>query len=138
MPVLDKVLNQWERLDKIAHQYLVPIESEAGYRAALELLERVWEKVSENPDSPYGSLFILLTERINAYENRTRPIPDAPAHQVLAFLMEQRGLSQTVLATATGIHQSNLSQILRGKRKLTMEQIRILADFFKVERSVFV
>ncbi len=138
MPVLEKVLDQWEQLDKVAHEYLVPIESEAQYQAALELLEAVWEKVGENLQSPYGSLFTLLTERINAYENQTHPIPDAPANQVLVFLMQQHGLSQTSLAEATGIYQSNLSQILRGKRMLTLEQIRTLADFFKVERSVFV
>ncbi len=138
MPVLDKVLDKWEQLDKVAHEYLVPIETQEQYQAALELLEAVWTKVGENPNSPYGSLFILLSERISAYENRNIPIPDAPAHQVLAFLMEQRGLNQSAVAKATGIYQSNLSQVLRGKRKLTLEQIRTLADFFKVEPSVFV
>ena len=138
MPVLDKLLNKWEQLDKVAHDYLVPIQTEAQYKAAMELLEVVWERVGENPHSPYGSLFTLLTERINAYENQTSPIPEAPAHQVLAFLMEQKGLSQSDLADATGIYQSNLSQILRGKRKLTLEQIRILADYFKIERSILV
>jgi len=138
MPVLDKVLNKWEQLDKVAHDYLVPITSQARYRAALALLEAVWEKVGEDPHSPYGSLFILLTERIGAYENQMAPIPEAAPHQVLAFLMAQRGLTQTKVANATGIHQSNLSQILRGKRKLTLEQVRIFAEYFKVERSVFV
>lgn len=137
MAAIEKVLNKWEQLDKVAHDYLVPIQTESQYKAAMELLEVVWERVGENPQSPYGSLFTLLTERINAYENQTSPIPDAPAHQVLAFLMEQKGSSQSALADATGIYQSNLSQILRGKRKLTLEQIRTLADFFKVERSMF-
>lgn len=138
MPVLDKVLDKWEQLDKVAHAYLVPIETQAQYQAALELLEAVWPKVGENPNSPYSSLFTLLSERISAYENRVNPIPDAPAHQVLAFLMEQRGLSQSAVARATGIYQSNLSQVLRGKRKLTLEQIRSLANFFNVDPSVFV
>jgi HTH-type transcriptional regulator/antitoxin HigA len=138
MPILDKVLDKWEQLDNVARDYLVPVETETQYQAALELLEVVWPRVGENPDSPYGSLFTLLSERISAYENRVSPIPSAPAHQVLAFLMEQKGLNQSAVARATGIYQSNLSQILRGKRKLTLAQIRTLADYFGVEPSVFV
>ncbi len=138
MPVLDKVLDKWEQLDEVAHDYLVPIESEVRYQAALKLLEAVWERVGENPQSPYGSLFTLLSERISAYENRVYPVPEALPHQVLAFLMRQKGLSQSALAKAIGIYQSNLSQILSGKRNLTLEQIKTLAEYFKVERSVFV
>jgi HTH-type transcriptional regulator/antitoxin HigA len=138
MPILDEVLDKWEQLDNVARDYLVPIETEAQYQAALELLEAVWPRVGENPVSPYGSLFTLLSERISAYENRASPIPNAPAHQVLAFLMEQKGLKQSALARATGIYQSNLSQVLRGKRKLTLAQIRTLANFFGVEPSVFI
>jgi HTH-type transcriptional regulator/antitoxin HigA len=51
------------------------------------------------------------------------------------------GIHQTKLhevATGTGLADSTISEILAGKRKLSVEQIEALAGYFKVKAGVFV
>jgi HTH-type transcriptional regulator / antitoxin HigA len=122
MPVLEKpdtIFKTWKKIDEVAHDYLVPIETKTQYKAALTLLESLWEKVGEDATSPYGSLFTLLTERIATYEARHVPFDDVTPARVLEYLLEQRSVTQQEVADATGIQQSNLNQLIKGKRKLT-------------------
>ena len=137
MTNLNTVLKRWADFDNVGREYLQPIETQAQYNAALELLEATWERVGENLQSPYAGLLNLLTERIQHYEDLKFPIPDAPAHKMLEFLMRQHQLTQTALAAATGIHQSNLSAILKTKRQLNLEQVKVLAGYFKVNPTCF-
>jgi antitoxin component HigA of HigAB toxin-antitoxin module len=53
-------------------------------------------------------------------------------------MMDQRGVTQKEVERATGIYQGNLSQIISGKRNLTTQQVKTLAEFFKVDASVFI
>ncbi len=52
-------------------------------------------------------------------------------------MMEESSVTQKEIEEVTGIYQSNLSQILKGKRKLTAEQVKLLTDYFKVNPVVF-
>lgn len=140
MPVLetpDTIFKTWKKVDEVAHDYLVPIETKTQYKAALKLLESLWEKVGEDAKSPYGSLFTLLSERIVAYEARHFPFDDPTPAKVLEYLIEERSVTQQEVADATGIQQSNLNQLIKGKRKLTTEHVKRLAQYFKMEPSVF-
>jgi HTH-type transcriptional regulator / antitoxin HigA len=139
MSVLEKpetIFRTWKKVDEVAHDYLVPIETKAQYKAALQLLEALWEKVGEDSMSPYGSLFTLLTERIATYEAQHFSLDDATPAQILEYLIEQRGVTQQEVADATGIQQSNLNQLIKGKRKLTTEHIKRLANYFNIEPSL--
>ncbi|AFZ67769.1 helix-turn-helix domain-containing protein [Deinococcus peraridilitoris] len=130
-------LSAWEQLDRLAHDVLTPIEGEGQYEVALTFVGVVWEQVEEDARHALTSLLQLLVERIGQYEELSVPIPDAPAHHVLAFLMEQRGVTQKEIEAATGIDQSNLSKLLRGKRELNTEQIVRLSAYFHVNPVVF-
>lgn len=134
---VNEVLELWEQLDRVAHGYISPIKTEAQYKAALAFLEQLWDKVGEDTPSPYGSLFRILTENIRAYEERFA-ITDAPPERMLAYLMELKGITQKEVEQATGIYQSNLSQILAGKRRLTTDQVKVLAGYFRVDPSVLI
>lgn len=134
--VVKEVLALWERLDEVAHPYLAPIETQVQYQAALEFLGVLWDKVNDDPASPYGTLLCILSDHISTYEAQHHAIPDAPPHRVLAYLMELKGITQKDLEGATGIYQSNVSQILKGRRKLTTEQVKTLATYFGVTPNV--
>jgi len=56
---------------------------------------------------------------------------------MLAFVIDQKAVKQVEVARATGIAESTLSEILRGKRRLTRGQIAKLAGYFHVEPGVF-
>ena len=105
----------------------------AESQTALETLEALWEAKFERPE--LGTLLALLSERIAAYEAQT--MPTVSGARALAFLMRQHGLTQSALAQATGIDQTNLSRILSGERDLTTGQIRTLARHFGVSGSLF-
>jgi HTH-type transcriptional regulator/antitoxin HigA len=131
--MINDVLQLWKQLDDVAHSYLTPITNEAQYQAALAFLDVLWERVGETPDSPYASLFQIVRDHILAYEAQQFSIPDAPPYQVLRQLMTERGLTQEHISKHTNMHQSNLSQVLQGKRKLTTAQVKKLAAFFEID-----
>ncbi|CAN5884045.1 hypothetical protein BH24DEI2_BH24DEI2_24560 [soil metagenome] len=131
------VLSLWAQLEQVAHPYLAPIETEQQYEEALRFLEQLWDEVADDPTSPYGSLLKILSDNLSTFENTRQPMPDATPRQVLGFLMAEKQVTQKELEDACGIYQSNLSQILKGKRKLTTEQVKLLADYFKVSPVVF-
>ena len=78
----------------------------------------------------------LLARLISDYEDRRFPIPQAPPHQVLQFLMEQPGLRQADLAPIVG-SRSQVSDILSGKRGISKAAAKKLAAFFRVSAELF-
>ena len=89
------------------------------------------------PDHPLGSLFVLLQGRITAYEGRVSPVPAASPERVLVFLMEQRDMTQTHLASVLGINQANVSRLLNSKSQFTVETVQVLAGYFHVNTGMF-
>ena len=81
--------------------------------------------------------FDVLCDLIERYEDITIPMPDVSAAEMLAFLIEQRGVLQQTVAKETGIANSTLSALLRGTRELTRKHIEKLAAYFGVEGGVF-
>ncbi len=129
---INQVLDLWQQLDTIAKPYLNPIETKEQYQETLSFFEELWDKVADNPNSPYGSLLQLLSDKLHAFESTHLDLPEARPHQVISYLMQERGLSQKDVEEATGIYQSNLSQILKGKRSLTTQHVKLLASYFKI------
>jgi len=73
---------------------------------------------------------------VHAYEEEHYPIPEARGTDVLRFLMEEHGLTQSNLPEVGS--QGVVSEILNGKRELNVRQIRALAGRFNVSAAVFV
>ena len=48
-------------------------------------------------------------------------------------LMKEQNLTQTKLANALGMHQSNVSEWLSGKKEPSITSLWFLADFFNVD-----
>jgi HTH-type transcriptional regulator / antitoxin HigA len=71
------------------------------------------------------------------YEERHVDIPEAKPAAVLRFLMQQHDLRQADLAAIFGA-QSNVSEVLSGKREINARQARALAERFGVSAAVFI
>ncbi len=132
------LLNLWEQVDALAQPLLVPIENDVQYQEALALIAELWDEVAQDDNSAYGSLFSIVSKNIAEYEASLQLIPDASPAQVLAYLIEEKQVTQKDIEDATGIYQSNLSQILAGKRQLTTEHVKLLSSYFKVNPSVLI
>ena len=115
---------------------LLQIESEEEYESAVERLNVLVDEVGTDERHPLYSLLDTLGTVVRAYEEKHHPIPNAKGTDVLRFLMEEHGITQSDL-TEVG-SQGVVSEILAGKRELNVRHIRALARRFKVSPSVFI
>ncbi len=79
----------------------------------------------------------VLSGLVEQYEEEKHPIPPAPDADVLAFLIEQKGVTQAEVARAAGLPTSTLSEILSGRRTIPRFKIGRLAAYFRVSPVVF-
>jgi HTH-type transcriptional regulator/antitoxin HigA len=91
----------------------------------------------EHPSPSQAEAIELLTLLIERYEQSHYRIPAANPVSVVRFLMERQGLTQRDLIPQFG-SESAVSMYLRGRRKLTLEQVRRLSARFKLPADVFV
>ena len=80
-------------------------------------------------------LLDLVLDHIEAYEKNIYPIKKSKPEEVLSFLMEQHGLTQSELPEIGS--QSHVSKVLSGKRQLTRQQISALSKRFNVSPVIW-
>ena len=115
---------------------LLTIRNEREYNAAVKRLNELLDEFGDNEKHPLYSLLDTLGTLIHAYEEEHYPIPDVSGAEVLRFLIDENGLTQSDLPEVGS--QGVISEILSGKRDLNVRQIRSLAEKFKVSSAVFV
>jgi HTH-type transcriptional regulator / antitoxin HigA len=115
---------------------LLTIRNEREYNAAVKRLNELLDEIGDDEKHPLYSLLDTLGTLIHAYEEKNYPIPDSTGAEVLRFLMDEHGLTQSDLPEVGS--QGVVSEILNGKRELNVRQIRTLAEKFKVSSAVFV
>src|SRR5258708_39531323 len=111
-----------------------PIRSDVAYRKALQRMEKLMRPHLSRAESELAELLATLIEQC---ESREYPTPKAPPREMLAHLMEARGVAQAAVARATGIARSTLSAVLAGRRALSTSNIATLAAYFHVSPSAF-
>ena len=79
----------------------------------------------------------LMVRLIKDYEEEHHPLPDPSPHEMLAYLMEKRGLKQADLVPIFN-SRGYVSDVINGKRAISKTHARQLADFFKVSADVFI
>lgn len=115
---------------------LLTIRNEREYNAAVKRLNELLDEIGNNEKHSLYSLLDTLGTLVHAYEEEHYPIPDATGAEVLRFLMDEHGLTQSDLPEVGS--QGVVSEILDGKRELNVRQIRSLAQKFGVSSAVFV
>ena len=76
-----------------------------------------------------------MGDMLLAYDETHRPLPRASGVEVLRYLMQEHGLTQTDLPEVGT--QSVISEFLGGKRQLNVRHIRALSERFGVPADVF-
>lgn len=115
---------------------LLTIRNEREYNGAVKRLSELLDEIGDNEKHPLYSLLDTLGTIIHVYEEEHYPIPESTGVDVLRFLMDEHGLSQSDLPEVGS--QGVVSEILNGKRELNLRQVRALAEKFKVSSAVFV
>jgi HTH-type transcriptional regulator/antitoxin HigA len=115
---------------------LLTIRDEREYDVAVKRLNSLLDEVGSNERHPLYSLLDTLGTLLHAYEEEHHPIPECSGADVLRFLMEEHGLTQSDLPEVGS--QGVVSEILNRKRELNTRQIRALAKRFHVSPAIFI
>jgi HTH-type transcriptional regulator / antitoxin HigA len=99
-----------------------PIHTEADHKAALAEIERLWDAARGTPE--FDKLDILGT-LVDAYERAHTPILPPDPVEAIKFRLEQQGRTRKDLEPILGT-RARVSEILNGKRSLTLAMIRAL------------
>lgn len=115
---------------------LKPIKNEMQYD---EALERVYSLMQKNikPDSKQSDELEILSLLIKEYENEHYPIPKPNPLEAIKFRLEQMNIPESELSEILGA-RSRKSEILSGKRKLSLSMIRILKEKLNIPAEVLI
>ena len=111
-----------------------PIKTDADHQAALAEIERL---AVENPapGTEDGDRLEILATLVEAYEKNHFPIEKPTPAEAVEFRMDQIGLKQKDLEVYIG-SRSRVSEVLSGKRPLTLRMIRALSKGLGIPSEV--
>jgi HTH-type transcriptional regulator / antitoxin HigA len=123
-------------LELVRENPLQIIRTDEDYHSAVATLDPLSDRRSGRTaeDTEY---LLALAVFVEEYEEEHHPIPSVSGVEMLHCLIETRQKTQQDVAVGTGLADSTISEILAGKRKLSVKQVEALARFFEVKAAVF-
>lgn len=112
------------------------IKTEEQYRAALTEVENLIA-LDPAPDTSAANRLDVLSLLLEKYEKEQFPIRKPNAIEAIIFRMEEQGLLQKDLVHILG-SKSKVSEVLSGKRKLTLQMIRLLHEELDIPLEILV
>jgi HTH-type transcriptional regulator / antitoxin HigA len=114
---------------------LRPLRSDTDLDKAVQMVDSLLDRrdlAAEEED-----YLDVLGDLIERYESEAHPMAPVSDAEMLRHLIEAKGISQTDVSGVTGIADSTISEVLKGKRSLNRGHIGKLATYFNVSPSVF-
>lgn len=113
-----------------------PIRTEDDYRWAMAEIARYFAQPPK-VGSEEGNRFDVLSDLVEAYEDKHYPIEAPDPVNAIKGHMEMAGYKQVELAKLIG-SKSRASEIMNRKRGLTVEQIHKLYQEWRIPAEVLV
>src|SRR5687768_7755380 len=113
---------------------IVPIRNDRGHERALRQTAKLWG--ARRGTSAARTLEVLLT-LVDDYESRTDPIDPPDPIEAIRFRMDQQGLSRRDMEKMIG-SRARVSEVLSGRRPLTVAMIRRLRDGLGISADVLI
>jgi HTH-type transcriptional regulator/antitoxin HigA len=110
------------------------VETEAENERLLAIIEPMMS-CELTPEEE--KLFDLLVKLVEDFEERHYPMGESSPTEMLKFLMEQRGLRQRDIVHLFG-SSGVASEVINGKRAISKNQAKALAEFFHVSPELFI
>jgi HTH-type transcriptional regulator / antitoxin HigA len=98
------------------------IATDQDYEAALAEIKRLWSAEAGSAEAQKIEVLAMLAQ---SYERARKPLPKADPIEAIKFRMDQQRLSRRDLLPIFGT-TARISEILSGKRSLTLEMVRKL------------
>ncbi len=112
---------------------LFVIENDGDHAEAKAFIE----KLMGSDDAADQARMAAQARLIEAYERARWPRPTPSLPDLLAYLMEQHGLSRADLVPLLGT-PSRVSEVLNGKRELSMSMVRKLRERFRISADLLI
>ena len=112
---------------------LIVIENDAEHAQAKALMQ----KLMNSANSQDQRRMVAQARLIEAYERSRWPRRAAALPDLLAFLMDQHGLSRADLVPLLGT-ASRVSEVMTGKRGLSMTMVQRLRERFHISADLLI
>jgi HTH-type transcriptional regulator / antitoxin HigA len=112
-----------------------PITTDTENESAIALAESLEHK--DNLTQEEATLLELLYVLIEQFENDHYPINEGNPLELLRHLMEENQIKQEELIGIIG-SRGVVSEVINGKRSISKNQAKALAQFFHVDVSLFI
>jgi len=109
-----------------------PIKTEQDYNMSIKRIEELW---GAERDTPEGDELDLLCTLVESYEMKHYPIAPPDPIDAIKFRMEQMGMTKADMVKYLG-SQSRVSEILNGKRRLTLKMVKSLYKGLKIPAEI--
>ena len=109
-----------------------PIKTEQDYNMSIKRIEQLW---GARRDTPEGDELDLLCTLVESYEMKHYPIAPPDPIDAIKFRMEQMGMTKADMVKYLG-SQSRVSEILNGKRRLTLKMVKSLYKGLKIPAEI--
>lgn len=123
----------WKTLQGFA--LLSPIRNDADFERIHVLANDLADEVGDDEDHPLFSLFEIVMDLMDHWEEEHVNIPDATPHEVLRYLLTENGLKQKDLSDIAS--PTLMSDILSGRRAISKKLAISLAERFNVSATAF-
>ncbi len=114
--------------------HIQPIHTDQDYHKALERINEIIDAV---PGTEEGDELEILGILIDEYEKKSFPIESPDPVEAIKFRMEQLGMTQSDFAKLLG-SKSRASEILSGKRTLSLSQIKVIHRKLEIPAEVLI
>jgi HTH-type transcriptional regulator/antitoxin HigA len=109
-----------------------PIKTEEDYNTSIHRIEVLW---GAKKDTPQGDELDLLVTLVESYEMKHYPIAPPDPVDAIKFRMEQMDMTKADMVQYIG-SQSRVSEILNGRRKLTLGMIKALYKGLRIPADI--
>ncbi|MEE4244394.1 MAG: helix-turn-helix domain-containing protein [Kangiellaceae bacterium] len=131
----DRLQHAIEHWDAIAPLIKRP-ETDADYQALITQLEEAIHLAGHDVNSPLNGLIESMAHAAQQYEERNIMYEVGSGVTALRYLMKLHKVKQSDLKEVGS--QGVVSEILNGKRSLTVRHIRALSKRFAVSANAFI
>lgn len=133
---IDRVLNEATQHWKFISPILSYPKNDAEYDVLVSHLDNLLDIVGSNEKHALIGLVDAISHLISSYDEKNFSLTKLKGIDALKYLMELKEFTQNDLRAIGS--QGVVSEILSGKRKLNLRQIKILAAIFHVSPATFI
>lgn len=131
--LVEDLVPVWKKINKAVP--LNRIQNQKQYWKIIKLVDRLCLLVT-NQKHPLAGLLNILTILVKEYDDKYCKLPFVSGIEALKFFMKQNNIKQTELSEIAS--QGVISDILSGKRKLNLRQIKALSKKFQTSAAIFI